>query len=265
MYLADYHVHSERSADANVPMAEMARRAVEAGLDELCFTDHVEPEAVFGAKADWKALREAFESAQSAVGGKIRLRLGMELGDAPWNFEEADRLVREAPELDFIIGSIHCLTPEMGGANLYHYTPADEREGWLGLENYLSQVKRLADWGEFQVLGHLTVPLRYYHRRGLTQFTFDPYEEEVREILRTLIHQGCGIELNTNLGGAPIPGTKWLRVYRELGGEIITLGSDTHEPDTLGKGIREGQELLRACGFERFCTFERKQPVWQRL
>ena len=265
MYLADYHVHSRMSADAEVPMTELARLAVRAGLHEVCFTDHVEPKVVFGAEMDWEALKTEFESAQSAIGDQIHLRLGMELGDAPWDFSEAERLVREGSGLDFIIGSIHCLTPEMGGMNMYHYEPANDREAWLGVENYLSQLKRLVDWGKFTVLGHLTVPLRYYFRRGLTHISFDPYEDEIRQILKILIQKGCGMELNTNLGDDPVPGAKWLRMYRELGGEIITLGSDTHRPESIGKGIREGQELLRECGFKRFCTFEHQQPVWHML
>ena len=265
MYLADYHVHSRMSADAEVPMTELARLAVRAGLDEVCFTDHVEPKVVFGAEMDWEALKTEFESAQSAIGDQIHLRLGMELGDAPWDFSEAERLVREGSGLDFIIGSIHCLTPEMGGMNMYHYEPANDRKAWLGVENYLSQLKRLVDWGKFTVLGHLTVPLRYYFRKGLTHISFDPYEDEIRQILKILIQKGCGMELNTNLGDDPVPGAKWLRMYRELGGEIITLGSDTHRPESIGKGIREGQELLRECGFKRFCTFAHQQPVWHML
>ena len=126
-------------------------------------------------------------------------------------------------------------------------------------------MRKLVNWGKFSVLGHLTVPLRYFYRRGFTQITFDPYEDEVREILRTLIQKGCGMELNTNLGDDPIPGAKWLKLYRELGGEVITLGSDTHKLNAIGKGIREGQALLKACGFKQFCTFEKLQPVWHEL
>ena len=265
MYLADCHVHSSVSADAEVPMAELARLAAEAGLHEVCFTDHVEPEAVFGTRFDWAVQRAEFEAARHAMGDRIRLNLGVELGDAPWDFEEAERLARKASELDFIIGSIHCLTPELGGMNMYHYAPTNEREAYLGIEDYLSQLKKLVNWGKFSVLGHLTVPLRYYFRRGFTQLSFDPYEDEVREILRTLIHNGCGMELNTNLGDDPVPGAKWLKLYRELGGEVITLGSDTHKPGAIGKGIREGQELLKECGFKQFCTFEKMEPVWHEL
>ena len=107
----------------------------------------------------------------------------------------------------------------------------------------------------------LIIAFSYFY----TQITFDPYEDEVREILRTLIQKGCGMELNTNLGDDPIPGAKWLKLYRELGGEVITLGSDTHKPNAIGKGIREGQALLKACGFKQFCTFEKLQPVWHEL
>ena len=265
MYLADCHVHTSVSADAEVPMAELAKLALNAGMDEVCFTDHVEPEVVFGTRFDWDLLTAEFEKAQQAMGNQIRLRMGIELGDAPWDYEAAEALLQEAPPLDFVIGSIHCLTPEMGGMNMYNYVPTNEREAYLGIEDYLSQLKKLVNWGKFSVLGHLTVPLRYFYRRGLTQITFDPYEDEVREILRTLIQKGCGMELNTNLGDDPVPGAKWLKLYRELGGEVITLGSDTHKPNAIGKGIREGQELLEACGFKRFCTFEKLQPVWHEL
>ena len=99
----------------------------------------------------------------------------------------------------------------------------------------------------------------------MPHISFDPYEDEIRQILKILIQKGCGMELNTNLGDDPVPGAKWLRIYRELGGEIITLGSDTHRPESIGKGIREGQELLRECGFKWFCTFAHQQPVWHML
>ena len=80
-----------------------------------------------------------------------------------------------------------------------------------------------------------------------------------------LIRQGRGIEVNTNRGHQPLPGEKWLRMYRDLGGEIVTLGSDAHATRQVGCAIREGQALLRRCGFSRFCTFQRMEPVWHTL
>ena len=95
--------------------------------------------------------------------------------------------------------------------------------------------------------------------------SFDPFEAEVEGILRTVVQKGRGIELNTNRGNTPLPDEKWLRMYRDLGGEIITLGTDAHTPEFAGCAVRERQELLRRCGFTRFCTFERRQPIWHNL
>ena len=95
--------------------------------------------------------------------------------------------------------------------------------------------------------------------------SFDPFGGEIEDIFRALIQNGCGIEVNTNRGHTPLPDEKWLRLYRSMGGEIITLGSDAHTPDFAGCAIREGQALLKACGFGRFCTFDGGAPVWHEL
>ena len=80
-----------------------------------------------------------------------------------------------------------------------------------------------------------------------------------------LIQRGCGIELNTNRGNTPLPDAKWLTMYRDLGGEILTIGSDSHKPEHLGAYLREGQEYLKSLGFKRFCTFEGMRPIFHSL
>lgn len=119
MYLADYHTHSLCSPDARNSMTEMALAAAAAGMDEICFTDHVEPlewncTVPKTQDHDWSDQARSFAEAKAAAGGRIGLRLGMELGDAPWNFAWAERQLARAPELDFIIGSIHSLPPSGG-------------------------------------------------------------------------------------------------------------------------------------------------------
>ena len=269
MYLADYHIHSRVSPDARRSMAELAEAAIAAGLDEICFTDHMEPVG-WGVTTPresfpWEDLSADFAEARAAAGDRIQLRLGIELGDAPWALENTERLLAQAPPLDFVIGSIHMLSERYGGMDLYFFDPKDEAEARAGMADYLGQVRRLAAWGRFSVLGHLTLPVRYLNENRGFHLTFDGFEEEIREILRMLIDRGVGIELNTNRGNLPLPDEKWLRMYRELGGEIITLGTDAHNRRYVGCAIRERQELLRACGFTRFCTFEGLRPVWHAL
>ena len=271
MYLADYHTHSCISPDGSFTMAEMARAALDKGLREICFTDHVEP-ITWGTcdlrplPYDWGRLEREFEEAKAALGDRLILRLGMELGDAVQDFDHTAKLLEGAPEFDFIIGSVHMLSSAMGNQDLYFFDPKDEEEAHAGIRDYLKRVRKLVEWdGPFSVLGHLTLPLRYLNELRGFHLTFDGYEKEVEEIFRSLIERGRGIEVNTNRGNDPLPGEKWLRMYRDLGGEIITLGSDAHDTANVGCAIRERQELLKKCGFEKFCTFEKMEPIWHKL
>lgn len=271
MYLADYHTHSRISPDGKYSMADMALAARAAGLHEICFTDHVEPVLWNSSDLrplpyDWAALEAEFEEAKAAVGDTIRLRLGMELGDVVRDLPHTEKLLRHMPQLDFIIGSIHIFSQALDYQDLYFFDPKDEEEAHRGIRDYLQQVQALAQWdGPFTVLGHLTLPLRYLNENRGFHLTFDGYETEVENILRTLIQKGRGIEVNTNRGHDPLPGEKWLKMYRDLGGEIITLGSDAHSTAQVGCAIRERQELLKNCGFTKFATFEKMEPIWHAL
>ena len=268
MYLADYHTHTQFSPDAHDPMTVMAQAALDAGMDEICFTDHVEP-LTWGSNElrppyDWSGLTADFANVQAALGDRIHLRLGMEMGDAQKAPAHMKKLLEDAPQFDFIIGSVHLLSERFGSEDLYLYTPKDQAEAQTALGDYLEEVLALAKLGGFTVLGHLTLPLRYFNEMRGLHTSFDPYEAEIREILKTLIENGRGIELNVNRGNTPLPDAKWLRIYRELGGELITLGTDAHSPEHVGRFIRERQTLLKECGFTRFCTFEKQMPVFYR-
>ena len=269
MYLADNHVHSRISPDSKASMLELAAAAEAAGLDEICFTDHLETvvwrENKRPAGFDWSALEREYRETQASWRGRTRLRLEVELGDVPFNTAHAETLMAQAPELDFVIGSVHMLTEAITDVDLFHFDPADEAEALRGMADYLELVRQTALFGHFSVLGHLTLPLRYLNELRGFQLTFDDFGAEIGEILRLVIQSGRGIELNTNHGHQFLPDEKWLRLYRSLGGEIITLGSDAHRPCDVGRAIREGQELLRQCGFRRFCTFEKMEPVWHEL
>lgn len=266
MYLADYHIHSRISPDAGDSMAVLAEAAAAAGFQEICFTDHVEP-ILWGSTDlredyDWAALAEEFDSAKAAVRDRITLRLGVELGDACWDFDHTEKLLRRAPPLDFIIGSVHMLSKRYDGLDLYYFDPKTEEEAYDGIADYLGQVRKMAEWGQFDVLGHLTLPLRYLNENRGWSLSMDSFENEIEDIFAILNRKGIGIELNTNRGGTPLPDEKWLRLYRDIAREpVVTLGTDAHSAKFVGRAVRERQVLLRRCGFERFCTFEKRRPI----
>ena len=270
-YITDYHLHSTISPDGNNTMTEMAEAAVKLGVDELCFTDHVEPLHWLKwndpprekGSYDWPAMVRQFEDAKAALGDRIRLRLGAELGECVAAFDVADSFLDTAPALDFTIGSVHVYRLESGVWDDFCWVESDDPTRWDWIAGrYLDELEKMVSWGRFTVLGHLTLPERY---AATCRMTFDRYEERLRSILKAAIDRGLGIELNSNRGNAPLPGEKWLRIYRELGGEIITLGSDAHRPAHIACAMEERQELLKACGFDAFCAFDAGKPVFHKL
>ena len=112
----------------------------------------------------------------------------------------------------------------------------DEKTCYAEVEDYFGNLLKMVRWGKFTVLGHMALPLRYMNDYRGFHISLDGYGAELEEILRTLIQGGRGIEVNTNRGGRFLPDARWLRLYRSLGGELITLGSDAHRPTDVGKG-----------------------------
>ena len=180
-------------------------------------------------------------------------------------FDRAEKLLGEAPKLDFVIGSVHMAGEKFKHFDLYYIEKNSETYYHRVIDSYLEDVLRLARWGRFSVLGHLTLPLRYMNENLGEQMTFDGHYDQCREIFRALIESGCGIECNTNRGNVPLPDAPLLKLYREAGGEIITIGSDAHSAEYVGCCVRETQALLRTCGFRYFCTFEGGKPTFRKL
>ena len=271
MYLADYHVHSSCSPDGHLTMADMAAEGIRRGLDEICFTDHVDTiqwgsTHLRTACYDWEKTRRQYEQAVNQWGDRIKLKLGAELGEAYLGFDCAQKQMAGAPPLDFVIGSVHMTRDENGWFDLF-YIDGDRDDDYYHavIDAYLEEELKLAQWGQFSVLGHLTLPVRCINEMRHKNISFRPHMAQIQEILRTIIPRGVGIECNTNRGNTPLPDADILKLYRSLGGEIITLGSDAHVAQHLGCAIEARQELLRSCGFRYFTTFDRMKPSFQAL
>lgn len=269
MYLADYHVHSSCSPDGRLTMADMARAAVERGLDEICFTDHVDTVHWHDYapiwEFDWEKSQSQLQEARALCGDRISIKLGAEVGEAAMSFERANHLLDHAPQLDFAIGSVHMAGKAFDYMDLYFIPQGDDAYYHAVIDSYLQDVEAIARWGRFNVLGHLTLPLRYINENYHAGLTFAPHMDQISEIFRIIIPKGIGIECNTNRGNDPLPGADLLKLYREMGGEIITLGTDAHSAEYVGCAIQERQELLRNCGFRYFTTFTKGEPEFRPL
>lgn len=271
MHLSDYHVHSDVSEDSSASMWDMIRAEAAAGVETLCFTNHCDIIRWQDFRPNPRCREIARESAEKLAQVRaahdlpIPVRLGLELGEAQNDPALAARLAAD-PALDFVLGSLHILP---GAGDFYFLTYTDVRQCDCYFDLYLDQLQRIAELDFYDVLAHLGYARRYMWRAGVdAALTLDKFGGKVERLLRTVIDKGRGLEINCSGirdGCGPFPSPEILRLYRAMGGEIITLGSDAHRRRDLGCAIRERQELLRQCGFPRFCTFERMRPVWHAL
>ncbi len=259
MQYPDYHTHTRLSPDSSAPLADMAAAAAAAGLCELCVTDHCDLLDESGGSFsgwDWAPALDQFQAVLPRLEGELRLRLGLELG-VPHVNPAAAAAICACPSLDFVIGSIHNRSPEQGGVDFYFGEYGRTEACYAALDDYFTSMEALVQTSFYDVLGHIIYPLRYMS----APVTLERYWDRIRAILEIAAARGKGIELNTYRGRTVEDWRPLLALYRDCGGELVTLGSDAHTPDGVGKGVREGAELLRACGFRYVTIYERRVPA----
>lgn len=272
MNLINCHNHSLHSFDSKFSVWDMCSAAKQEGLYAFAITDHCEANeydkhnlAITAKKsiAEITALKSQF--------GKFKLLAGIELGQALQDEYHAEQLL-SIKGIDMVICSLHNVNNEV---DYYCIDYKDKSNEWLAslTKRYYAEMLRMAHLVDFDVMGHITYPFRYLHNAKLTYNTIvtsiDPYDDIIREILRITISRGKGIEVNTSGLDKPIgdtmPSMKYLDYYRELGGEIISVGSDAHTPGRVGFGIKEAHELVKNRGFNYVTYFENRKPVMVKL
>ena len=269
MFYADQHMHSSVSFDSHTDRVDMAEAAVRAGLSALCFTDHydvVDEDGHFHPDYDWRPARRQQAEARAAFGDQIVLGYGVEVGNAPEDFAAAEGVIQE-PGLDLVIASIHNGSAALDHIDYYCASYDSPDLCRQHLEDYFQSLLQLAQWGKFDVLGHLPYPLRYMRDRDHQHVGLTPYQDVIREILRRTVQAGRGIEVNTCLyhPRSAADYADILTAFHELGGEIVTVGADAHNPGNVGHAISDGYQLLRECGFRYVAHFVGRTPQFLSL
>lgn len=258
----DFHMHSDVSFDGRAAAPEMARAAAAAGLREICFTDHLDydPRGLLKLDFDTQAYNAAYDDLR--IPG-LTIRRGAEFGMLRDNAETLKKDLQRR-QFDFIIGSCH-FTEDLD----IYFPPfwkgktMDQAEQ-LYLEEILACVQAHED---FDVLGHLTYISKAQSNPTHRPVEYARYRELVDEILRTLAQKDKGIEVNTSgvdVCGVFLPGVEYLRRFKELGGRIVTVGSDAHDAKRPGQYCHEAAEMVREV-FGWVCTFAARQPIFHRL
>ena len=265
----DLHVHSTCSGDGVSSIREYARQAEVLGLAEIGYCEHVDfdPRDEGYGNFDPGRYDQEMAAARAAV-DQVRLRQGIEITYQSNREEELVAwLVRQS--WDYVVASVHLVDYTDGwaiisepGAMGAYFASHTQRQAY---GPYFAESLRAAQSGLGDVLGHLDLVKRY----GVRQYgPLDPvvFEEEIREILRAAAHSGMGLEINTSglrqSPGEPYPALTVLGWFRELGGEILTAGSDAHHADDLGGGITEALAMAKEAGFRAIATFEERRVKW---
>ncbi len=264
MYCVDYHVHTTYSDDAQDTIKNMTQRAIQCGIREIAFTDHVEINEG-GMEVHGKRVQEIYEDVlqcRSLFCDKIKIRFGLELGQGIYDTQKYHELIKAFP-YDFLLSSIH---RARGQEDYYVRTYTSETVQTV-LAEYVNELDAYIEALDFDVFGHIDLPARYLRRAGLT-YDLSPYEEQFVSAFRKLVASGRGIELNISGlrdGWDTMPTFHLLKRYRESGGEIITIGSDSHRKETLGQCYKEGIFLLQEAGFRYLTVFENRKKKMVKL
>jgi histidinol-phosphatase (PHP family) len=267
--LMDLHVHSTCSADGASSIADYARQARSLGLAEVGVCEHVDFDR---RDQDYGYLDPARYDREMAVARaavpNVRLRQGVEIAYQGCLEEEIGAWLA-ARTWDYVVASVHlvdyvdgwAIISESGTTRAY-FTDHDQYQAY---RPYFEELWLAACSGLGDVLGHFDLVKRY----GTAHYgPFVPavFEGEIRAVLGAAVERGVGLEINTSgwrqLPGEPYPTRTILRWYRQLGGEILTIGSDAHHTADLAAGVAEAQELAREVGFRALVTFKERQVRW---
>ncbi len=282
--LCDYHIHTAYSDDSEYPMEQVILDAIDLGLTEICFTDHIdygikrdwddplgmlyrrggpgEPEKMPLANIDHPRYAAEIAALKEKYADRITIKMGAEFGMQQHTISQYQKLFAKYP-YDFLILSVHQIGDQEFWTQDYQRgkTQAEYNLGYY--QEILSLIQRYKD---YCVLGHLDLITRY-DKAGV--YPFEKQKDILAEILKTVIRDGKGIEVNTScyrygLQGLT-PSRLILELYRDLGGRILTIGSDSHKKAHLGSHIPDTMQLLKDMGFKQICTYHQMKPLFHRL
>ncbi len=265
-YMYDYHSHTHFSSDCDAEMSTMIDAAYARGIRQLAITDHYDPcypDLSFPFELDFENYHKALNDAKIRNKDRIQIKKGIEIGIQHGDILKMCSQAVQAFDYDFVIGSFHSSEGiEIDSKRFYE--DRSNKESYIAFYTYMHNA--LNQYFDYDVIGHFNIIDRYAASRPKDAV----YMDIIEEILKTIIYQGKGIEINTssfryNMGERTTPAKEILKLYKDLGGEIITIGSDSHRPDDLGYRYDTAVEMILSTGFKYLATFEQRKVSFEKL
>ena len=266
----DSHIHSYNS-DGQQTMEEVCLQAIEKSLTGLMFTDHAHLQYFeeYETVKNIKAAIEEVRTVQEKFAGKLDILCGVELGEQQIEPERAKQIL-SLTDFDGVLGSIHWVQGNQWGkqyAKIIFDETITEEEIDEYMILYYRDLYELAQVGDFDILAHLTCPLRYINSRYGRGIDAMLHQDEIAEILKVIIRRDIALEVNTPAVKRynTIPEIPILEMYRDFGGKLLTMGSDSHRNNNVGANFPETKQILKDLGFETYYYYRNRTPVGVKL
>lgn len=265
--IADMHTHSEYSHDSECSIEEMCMAQIQNGTNIMAVTDHAD--IYLCSDSDiYSSIANSCKAAQKLnqkYNDKIRILTGVEMSEGFW-FPEYSQKMRELCDYDVIIGSVHSVRWEtltmpysridfskLGEAELYKY-----------LDAYFDDVITMIETEDFDVLAHLTCPLRYITGKYKRKINLECFNQKIKMVLSLIIKKEIALEVNTSsydILNDFMPSRELIKEYYNMGGRLITLGSDAHARENASLNFQEALKYIKTVGFDKLYYFQNRKPI----
>lgn len=258
MNLPDMHIHSEHSFDSKTTMTDLCNQAVANGIPEVCFAEHFSLDEwvpTYG-HMDWRRYGSDINYNRRHIAGRLVIHKGIELCEPHLDLA-GYREIAERETLDYVIGSIHNVNQLKLRWVLRDYGRQS------GYDLYFREVLFMVEKADIDAVAHLDLIKRYANEK-FSELDFARHKPVITQILEKIIERGLVLEINSSslsTLGETMPTVDILKLYRQLGGELITFGSDAHKPERVGLGLEDARKIALACDFKTYCTFQSRQRI----
>lgn len=268
MVLTDYHVHTSYSPDSKMDPEEAIRAALASGVTDICFTEHMDlghHMEMYDKAPDFAGMEETISRLREKY-PEIKIGKGIEAGYIPETAEQTAEVLK-GQNFDYVLLSTHCVEGMDCGV------PESKRgqDKSTAYKRYLETVyasvtdDRLTEY--YDCVSHIGYIAKGLHYEDNT-FSYEMFPELFNKILKEIIKRGKGIEVNTSgidRGGHVLPHPSIIRRYKELGGRIITIGSDAHRSQSVGAYIKDAIDIIAEAGFEEITVFKNREPNFVKI
>lgn len=266
--LADMHNHTKFSHDGKSDLYELCQKQIDSGISVMAVTDHCD---IFTCKTvdlvgNARKTSAYIDEVAPNYRNRLKILQGIELGESFW-FPEVTRQVTATRDYDVILGSVHTVRYEplsipFSKIDFSAFTPRQIADF---MDAYFDDMITMCETMDFDVLTHLTNPLRYIEGKYGIPVDLDLYMDKIRYILGYIIHHGIALEINTSSlhppYGKPMPSWEIMAQYRRMGGYLITLGSDSHVVQNAAYGFEIAVSKLKSMGFHNLFYYKKRNPI----